>query len=90
MRVNSTTGVTGWAVPGPFWRSLPNSYLATSSKNLSPSKKSPQIEYTKSDYFLILSNMGYANFFVKKMTFDFVVVDWPMHEKSTNRTLKIL
>ena len=40
-------------------------------------KKSPQIEYTKSSYFLILSKMGYTNFFVK---FDFVVVDWPVRE----------
>jgi len=38
-------------------------------KNLSSSKKSPQIGYTKSCYFLILSKMRYTNFFVKNMTF---------------------
>ena len=27
--VNSTTGEAGWSVSGPFWRSLPNSYLGT-------------------------------------------------------------
>ena len=69
VRVNSTRGEAGWADSGPFWRSLPNSYLSTSSKNLSSPKKSPQIGYTKSCYFLILSKMRYTNFFDKNMTF---------------------
>ena len=40
-----------------------------SRKSHSSSKKSPQIEYTKSCYFLILSKMEYTNFFDKNITF---------------------
>ena len=41
----------------------------TSSKTFPLHKKSPQIGYTKSSYFLIPSKMRYTSFFVKNMTF---------------------
>jgi hypothetical protein len=44
-------------------------------KTSHPQKKSPQIGYTKSGYFLILSKMRYTKNFVENMTLAFVAVD---------------
>ena len=44
-------------------------------------KRSPQIGYTKSCYFLILSKMRYTNFFIKNMTLQLYHYYWPMCEE---------
>jgi hypothetical protein len=61
--VTRQTGEAGWALSGPFWRSLPNSNEGTLSKKSFPLKKSSQIGYTKNGSFLILSKMKYMTFF---------------------------
>ena len=50
-------------------------------KNLSSSKKGPQIRYIKSDYLSILSRMSYTKISVKNMTVTFIAIDRPVHAK---------
>ena len=57
-----TTGEAGWAILGPFWQSLPNSYLTTLSKKWPQLKKKCSIWVYKSSYFLILSKLRYMTF----------------------------